>query len=79
MPYINTIYSVLSELLGWIKYLIGIISLVKIAQYALEYQKGDSVEKAQAVRDIRKTFEMGGGFFFLLWLGQYIFDKMANV
>lgn len=63
----------------WLFALIGVVTLVVIIIQAFKYQAGDSSEKQDAVRNIRRTIIMGGGVFVLSWFATYVIDRMASV
>jgi hypothetical protein len=79
MPYIDTIAGILNEVKVWLFTLIGIVSLVVIVIQGFRYQSGDSVEKQEAIRNIKRTIIMGGGIFVLAWFATYIINKMSSV
>lgn len=77
--YVLEAVAILEEALKWIKYIFLTITVFKVAQYSFEYQKGDADEKSHAVKLIRKSLSMGGGFFFLIWFAQYVASRFANL
>ena len=79
MPYIDTIAGILNEVKGWFFALIGVVTLVVIIKNAFAYQAGDSAEKQDALRNIRRTIIMGGGIFVLSWFATYVIEKMSSV
>jgi len=79
MPYIDVISGILNEVKGWFFALIGVVTLVVIIKNAFAYQAGDSAEKQDALRNIRRTIIMGGGIFVLAWFATYVIDRMAAV
>ena len=79
MPYIDTIAGILNEVKVWLFTLIGIVSLVVIVIQGFRYQCGDSSEKQEAIRNIKRTVIMGGGIFVLAWFATYIITKMSAV
>jgi hypothetical protein len=79
MPYIDTIAGILNEVKVWLFTLIGIVSLVVIVIQGFRYQSGDSSEKQEAIRNIKRTIIMGGGIFVLAWFATYIINKMSAV
>jgi len=79
MPYIDTIAGILNEVKGWFFALIGVVTLVVIIKNAFAYQAGDSAEKQDALRNIRRTIIMGGGIFVLAWFATYVIEKMSSV
>ena len=79
MPYIDVIAGILNEVKVWLFTLISIVSLVVIVIQGFRYQSGDSVEKQEAIRNIKRTVIMGGGIFVLAWFATYIITKMSAV
>ena len=79
MPYLDTITSILNDVKGWFFALIGIVTLVVVVKNAFAYQAGDSAEKQDAVRSIKKAIVMGGGIFILSWFATYVITKMSSV
>ena len=79
MPYLETITSILNDVKGWFFALIGIVTLVVVVKNAFAYQAGDSGEKQDAIRGIRKAIIMGGGIFILSWFATYVNNKMSSV
>ena len=79
MPYLDTISGILNDVKGWLFGLIGIITLVVIIVQAIKYQAGDSAEKQDAARNIKKAIIMGGGIFGLAWFATYVIEKMSAV
>jgi len=79
MPYLNTIAGILNDIKVWLFALIGIVTLVVVVKNAFTYQAGDSAEKQDAIRNIRKALIMGGGIFVLAWFATYVIDKMSSV
>ena len=79
MPYIDTIAGILNEVKGWFFALIGVVTLIVVIKNAFAYQAGDSAEKQDALRNIRRTIIMGGGIFVLAWFATYVIEKMSSV
>lgn len=79
MPYLDVISNILNEVKVWLFTLIGIVTLVVIVIQAFRYQAGDSAEKQEAIRNIKRTIFMGAGIFALSWFATYVIDKMAGV
>ena len=79
MPYIDIIAGILNEVKVWLFTLIGIVSLVVIVIQGFRYQSGDSAEKQEAIRNIKRTILMGGGIFVLAWFATYVINKMSAV
>ena len=79
MPYLDTITSILNDVKGWFFALIGIVTLVVVVKNAFAYQAGDSAEKQDALRSIKKAIVMGGGIFILSWFATYVITKMSSV
>ena len=79
MPYLDTITGILNDIKGWIFALIGIVTLVVVVKNAFAYQAGDSAEKQDSIRSIRKALIMGGGIFVLAWFASYVISKMSAV
>jgi len=79
MPYLDTITGILNDIKGWIFALIGIVTLVVVVKNAFAYQAGDSAEKQDSIRSIRKALIMGGGIFVLAWFATYVISKMSAV
>lgn len=79
MPYIDVIAGILNEVKVWLFTLIGIVSLVVIVIQGFRYQSGDSAEKQEAIRNIKRTVIMGGGIFVLAWFATYVVDRMSAV
>ncbi|MFO7928807.1 MAG: hypothetical protein R6U35_03985 [Candidatus Humimicrobiaceae bacterium] len=79
MPYIDVIAGILNEVKVWLFTLIGIVSLVVIVIQGFRYQGGDSAEKQEAIRNIKRTVIMGGGIFVLAWFATYVIDRMSAV
>ncbi|MHB8276170.1 MAG: hypothetical protein ACYDIA_00745 [Candidatus Humimicrobiaceae bacterium] len=79
MPYLDTITSILNDVKGWFFALIGIVTLVVVVKNAFAYQAGDSAEKQDAMRSIKKAIVMGGGIFILSWFATYVITKMSSV
>ncbi|MCL4377477.1 MAG: hypothetical protein M1479_08755 [Actinobacteria bacterium] len=79
MPYLDTITSILNDVKGWFFALIGIVTLVVVVKNAFAYQAGDSAEKQDALRSIKKAIIMGGGIFILSWFATYVITKMSSV
>ena len=79
MPYLDTITGILNDIKGWIFALIGIVTLVVVVKNAFAYQAGDSAEKQDSIRSIRKALIMGGGIFVLAWFATYVIGKMSAV
>ena len=77
MPYLDTIISILNDVKGWFFALIGIVTLVVVVKNAFAYQAGDSAEKQDAIRSIKKSIIMGGGIFILSWFATYVITKMS--
>lgn len=78
-PYVIKAASILGEILAWGKYLVAFVAAVIIAIYGLKYMQGDASEKKDAVTNIKQTFYIGGGIFFLVWFVQYIVQQFAGV
>lgn len=64
---------------AWLLSLIGVVAVIKIVQYAFQYQNGNNEEKAQAVSLIRKTIILGGGVFFLVWIAKFVISEFGSV
>jgi len=79
MPYLDTITSILNDVKGWFFALIGIVTLVVVVKNAFAYQAGDSAEKQDSLRSIKKAIVMGGGIFILSWFATYVITKMSSV
>ena len=79
MPYLDTIAGILNDIKVWFFALIGVVTLVVIVVQAFKYQAGDSSEKQDAARNIKKALIMGGGIFVLSWFATYVIDKMSSV
>ena len=79
MPYLDTITGILNDVKGWFFALIGIVTLVVVVKEAFAYQAGDSAEKQDALRSIRKAIIMGAGIFILSWFATYVITKMSSV
>ena len=79
MPYLDTITSILNDVKGWFFALIGIVTLVVVVKDAFAYQAGDSAEKQDALRSIKKAIIMGGGIFILSWFATYVITKISSV
>ena len=79
MPYLDVISGILNDVKVWLFALIGVVTLVVIVIQAFKYQAGDSSEKQDAVRNMRRTIMMGGGVFVLSWFATYVIDRMASV
>ncbi len=79
MPYLDVISGILNDVKVWLFALIGVVTLVVIVIQAFKYQAGDSSEKQDAVRNIRRTIMMGGGIFVLSWFATYVIDRMSSV
>jgi len=79
MPYLDTITGILNDVKGWFFALIGIVTLVVVVKNAFAYQAGDSAEKQDAIRSIKKAIIMGGGIFILAWFATYVITKMSAV
>jgi hypothetical protein len=79
MPYLDTITSILNDVKGWFFALIGIVTLVVVVKNAFAYQAGDSAEKQDALRNIKRAITMGGGIFILSWFATYVINKMSSV
>ncbi len=79
MPYLDVIAGILNDVKVWLFALIGVVTLVVIVIQAFKYQAGDSSEKQDAVRNMRRTIMMGGGVFVLSWFATYVIDRMASV
>ena len=77
MPYLDTITGILNDVKGWFFALIGIVTLVVVVKNAFAYQAGDSAEKQDAIRSIKKAIIMGGGIFILSWFATYVITKMS--
>jgi len=78
-PYVVEIINILNQIKGWIFALIGVVTVVIVVKNAFAYQAGDSAEKQEAARNIKKTLIMGGGIFFLAWFANWVITKMAGV
>lgn len=78
-PYFLKIASILTEITRWGKYLVAFITVGVILINGVKYLQGDASEKSDAIKKIKNTFYMGGGIFFLVWLGQYIVTEFSNV
>jgi hypothetical protein len=50
-----------------------------VVKNAFAYQAGDSAEKQDAIRNIRRAIIMGGGIFILSWFATYVIAKMGSV
>ena len=79
MPYLDTISGILNDVKGWFFALIGIVTLVVVIKNAFAYQAGDSSEKQDSLRNIRRAIIMGGGIFVLAWFATYVINKMSSV
>ena len=79
MPYLDAITGILNDVKGWFFALIGIVTLVVVVKNAFAYQAGDSAEKQDAIRSIKKAIIMGGGIFILSWFATYVITKMSAV
>jgi hypothetical protein len=79
MPYLDTVTSILNDVKGWFFALIGIVTLVVVVKDAFAYQAGDSAEKQDALRSIKKAIIMGAGIFILSWFATYVINKMSSV
>lgn len=79
MPYLDTITGILNDIKGWFFALIGIVTIVVVVKNAFAYQAGDSAEKQDAIRSIRKAIIMGAGIFILSWFATYVITKMSSV
>jgi len=79
MPYLDTITSILNDVKGWFFALIGIVTLVVVVKDAFAYQAGDSAEKQDALRSIKKAIIMGAGIFILSWFATYVITKISSV
>lgn len=78
-PYVSAIISLVKDAQGWLLALVGVVTAFKVAQYGLAYQNGDDDDKVKNIKSIRKTFMMGGGIFFLIWIATYVVGKMQAV
>ena len=78
-PYVVEIINILNQIKGWIFALIGVVTVVIVVKNAFAYQAGDSSEKQEAARNIKRTLIMGGGIFFLAWFANWVINKMAGV
>lgn len=78
-PYVDKLIEIIDKFKGWGLAIIGVVTVVKVVQYGIQYQGGAEDEKVQAVKLIRKTLIMGGGIFFLVWLAAYIITEMSGV
>lgn len=76
-PYSAKLINLLGDVKGWILGIVATITAVVIAFHGLKYQQGDGQEKAEAIKNIKKSAIMGGGIFFLVWFGSYVATKMA--
>lgn len=78
-PFISVINSIFTDVKTWLLSLVGIITVVVVIKNGYDYQGGDSSEKQEAVRNIKKAIKMGGGIFILAWFAMYVFDKFNGV
>lgn len=78
-PFVNKTIEIITKLKTWSLALIGVLSVVKVIQYALQYQSGGDDEKQMAVKSIRKTLMMGGGVFFLVWFASYVVEQYSGI
>ena len=79
MPYIDGIVGIFNEVKVWLYSLMGVVAAVVIIVQAIKYQAGEEAEKHMAARNIRNTIIMSGGVFLLVWLADYVINKMAAV
>ncbi len=79
MPYLDAIAGILNDVKGWFFALVGVVTLIVVVKNAFAYQAGDSVEKQEAIKNIKKTILMGGGIFVLSWFATYVIERMASV
>jgi len=75
-PYVSKINGLLTDAKGWLFGIIGGITVLVIVAQGVKYQQGGEDEKASAKKAIRGALIMGGGIFFLAWLGTYVVSKM---
>ncbi|MEN8906916.1 MAG: hypothetical protein ABF289_13240 [Clostridiales bacterium] len=79
MDYIDEIKKIFEEMQNWLLALVGGITVLMIAVYGIRYLVGDVTDKIESMSNIKKTIIMGVGIFFLIWFGEYIIDRFANV
>ena len=53
-PYVVEIINILNQIKGWIFALIGVVTVVIVVKNAFTYQAGDSAEKQEAARNIKR-------------------------
>lgn len=75
-PFVPKITNLLNEVKGWLLALVAVVTVVVILIHSFKYFQGDGSEKAEAISNIKKSFYMGGGVFFLIWFATYVIDKM---
>ncbi len=63
--YVVEIINILNQIKRWIFTFIRVVTVVIVVKNAFDYQEGDSAEKQEAARNIKRTLIMGGGIFFL--------------
>lgn len=68
MPYIDTLTSILNDVKSWFFALIGIVTLMVVVKNGFTYQAGDSAEKQDALRNIKRAFTMATGSLFFYGL-----------
>lgn len=78
-PYVNKTIEIIGKLKTWALALVGVITVVKIVQYAIQYQSGGDDDKVVAIKSIRRTIIMGGGIFFLVWFASYVVEQYSGI
>ena len=79
MEFVRVIDSILKDVRTWIMSLMGAITIVKILILSVKHQAGDSMEKEQAMREIKKCITMCAGCFFLVWFVTYLVSKVKGL
>lgn len=78
MGEVGKILAIFGELKTWLLSGVGIITVVNVIKHGLVYQKGDENEKAGAMRNIKRTLEMGGGIFVAVAFATYVISKLGG-
>lgn len=79
MNFVKVIEKLLNDLQGYLLGLIGAVTTIMVAIYAVKFLMGDSSDKSEAVSNIKRTLIMGGGIFVLIWLAGEIISRFQAV
>lgn len=77
MQPVNIINSIFNDAKGWLTGILLSISVAVIIWQGVQYQKGDDDEKLKAKKNMKRSLELIGGIFILIWLASYAFSKFS--